>query len=121
MPKTDKLVVLYDGGCRMCVGVTGWLSRIAYKDQFLLVPYQDSDFLSQHPEIDPAQCEKEIHVIDPQGHISRGADAMLNILKASGHWSRFLVPVLQVPPFIWLGRLVYKLIARYRRDIAFPS
>ncbi len=113
----EQLVVFYDGSCPMCVGVSGWLSRIDGRKQFRLEPYQHSPLVKEHPEINPADFEKQIHVIMPGNRVVKGADAMLEIWKHTGHWSRFLAYIFSVPPFIWLARPVYKLVAKYRKSI----
>ncbi|WP_423146499.1 thiol-disulfide oxidoreductase DCC family protein [Rubrolithibacter danxiaensis] len=112
----NKTIVLYDGHCRMCVGFTGWIRKLDNMQQFQLVPYQDTEFLKNYPALSPAEVEKQIHVISG-GKIYRGADAMLEIWKKSGHWSNFLASVFQSVPFIFIARLIYKIVARYRRDL----
>jgi len=100
----------------MCIGVTGWLSRIDHKKQFELVPYQDTQFLSKYPDLRPESLAKQIHVITKEGSILKGADAMLEIWRQTGHYSAFLAKIFNLPPFIWLARPLYNLIAKYRRS-----
>lgn len=109
-----QTIVFYDGSCRMCVGFTGWLRHIDGKKQFRLEPYQDSGLLKNYPDLDLKDLERKIHIITEKGQLFRGADAMLEIWRKSGHWSRFLTYILRMPPFIWIARLVYKVAARYR-------
>ena len=112
-----QTIVFYDGGCTMCVGLTGWLSKIDHKKQFRLEPYQQSEVLKDYPQINPADCEKQIHLISEGGKIMRGADATLEIWRKTGHWSSFMASIIRFPPFIWLARPLYKLVARYRKSI----
>lgn len=109
-----QTLVFYDGSCRMCVGVSGWLSRIDGKKQFRLEPYQNAELLAQFPQINPADCEREIHIITSKGKILKGADAVLEIWRNSGHWTSFLAILFRLPPFIWLARPIYRLVARIR-------
>ena len=111
----NKTIVFYDQSCRMCVGVTGWLSRIDGKKQFQLEPYQNSEYLIRHPEI-TSDFEKQIHIIDEKGKMLKGADAMMEIWRKSGHWSSFLPVISRVPPFIWVARIIYKIVAKYRNS-----
>ncbi len=113
----SQTVVFYDGNCRMCVGVTGWLSRIDTKKQFRLEPYQHTDLLKEYPQLNSKQLEKQIHVITENGTVLRGADAMMEIWRKTGHWSSFIAAVFKCPPFIWFTRPIYNLVARYRRSI----
>jgi len=110
-------IVFYDHSCSMCVGVTGWLSKIDHKKQFKLEPYQHSEILKNYPQIDPADCEKQIYIITDRGKVMRGADAMLEIWRKTGHWSSFIPSILRNPPFIWLARPIYRFIARHRKSI----
>lgn len=112
-----KTLVFYDGSCSMCVGVTGWLSRIDHKNQFKLEPYQNSELLAKYPQINPADCENELHLISEKGKVLKGADAVLEIWRKTNHWSRFMAEVFRMPPFIWIARPVYRFIARNRKSI----
>ncbi len=112
-----KTIVFYDGGCSMCVGVTGWLSRIDHKEQFELVPFQNAEILSKYPQIKPADCENEMHLVTETGIVLKGADAVLEIWRKSEHWSSFFASIFKLPPFIWLARPIYRLIARNRKLI----
>ncbi|MFM6977043.1 MAG: thiol-disulfide oxidoreductase DCC family protein [Sphingobacteriaceae bacterium] len=109
-----QTLVFYDGSCRMCMGVSGWLSRIDGKQQFRLVPFQNTELLAQYPQIKPEDCEKEIHIINQHGKVLRGADAVMEIWRKTGHWSAFLANIFRLPPFIWVARTIYGLIARFR-------
>jgi predicted DCC family thiol-disulfide oxidoreductase YuxK len=113
--KMNKTIVFYDQSCRMCVGVTGWLRRIDGKKQFQLEPYQDSHFLSDYPKLKSEDLEKEIHLITDDGRILKGADAMMEIWIKTGHWTNFAAYVYRLPPFIWIARILYKLVAKFRR------
>jgi predicted DCC family thiol-disulfide oxidoreductase YuxK len=112
-----QTIVFYDNSCPMCVGVTGWLSRIDHKQQFRLEPYQDSQTLKSFPQINSADCKKQIYIISQNGTVMRGADAMFEIWQRTGHWSSFLAKILSLAPFIWLARPAYRLVAKYRKNI----
>jgi len=113
----NKTIVFYDQNCRMCVGVTGWLSRIDGKKQFQLEPYRDSEYLKKFPQIKLADFEKQIYLISDKGKILKGADAMMEIWRKTEHWSSFGALALRIPPFIWIARPLYMLIAKYRRAL----
>jgi len=99
----------------MCIGVTGWLSRIDGKKQFLLEPYQDSEFLKDYPQLKSADFEKQIHLITDKDRILKGADAMMEIWRKTGHWTSFAAAIIKLPPFIWIARPIYMLVAKFRR------
>ncbi len=101
----------------MCIGVTGWLSRIDHKKQFRLEPYQNSELISQYPQINPEDCRNELHIISESGEILKGADAILEIWNKAEHWSSFMAFIFRLRPFIWIARPLYRLVARNRRWI----
>ena len=112
-----KTIVFYDQSCNMCIGVTGWLSKIDHKQQFKLVPYQDSEYLKKYPQLELKQLEKQIHVITEKGKALKGADAMLEIWRKTAHFTSPLAYLLRLPPFIWIARPIYNLVAKHRKDI----
>ncbi len=112
----DKTIVFYDQSCRMCIGVTGWLARIDGKRQFQLEPYQNSEYLKEHPELSGSDFEKQIHVVTAHGLLVKGADAIFEIWRKTEHWSSFMAYLLRLPPFIWLARPAYKLVAQFRNQ-----
>lgn len=93
------------------------MSRLDHKKQFQLEPYQQSEILTRYAQINPADCEKQIHIVTNNGEVMRGADAMLVIWSKTGHWSSFFASIFRIPPFIWLARPLYRLIAKYRKSI----
>jgi predicted DCC family thiol-disulfide oxidoreductase YuxK len=111
----NKTIVFYDQSCRMCVGVTGWLSHIDNKKQFQLEPYQNSELSGNYPQIKSEDFAKQIHLITEKGKILKGADAVMEIWRKSGHWTSFLAFIFRIPPFIWIARPTYRMIAEYRR------
>ena len=112
-----QTIVFYDQSCPLCIGVTGWLSKIDHKNQFILEPYQQSEILKKFPQINPADCERQIHIINENGKVMRGAEAMIEIWRKTRHWSSFFASAFRFPPFIWLARPAYHLIARYRKNL----
>jgi predicted DCC family thiol-disulfide oxidoreductase YuxK len=112
-----QTIVFYDKSCPLCVGVTGWLHKIDHKKQFKLEPYQQSEILKRFPQIEPADCERQIHIINQKGKLMRGADAMFEVWRKSGHWTSFLGVIFRLPPFIWLARPIYRLVAKYRNSV----
>ena len=105
-----KTIVFYDQSCNVCAGVTGWLSKIDHKQQ-------DSEYLKKHPQLELKQLEKQIHVITEKGKVLKGAEAMLEIWRKTAHFTSPLAYLLRLPPFIWIARPIYNLVAKHRKDI----
>ena len=113
----NETIVFYDQSCPLCIGVTGWLGKLDTKEQFKLEPYQQSEVLKMYPQILPADCEKQIYIISDKGQVMRGADAMFEIWLKTKHWSSYLAYIFRLPPFIWFARPLYRLVAKYRKNI----
>lgn len=117
METNEHIIVLYDGACRMCVGFTGWLARLDGHKTFKLLPFQDEAVRKRFPQLTEVQYQHAIHVITAENKVLRGADAVLEIWRQLRLFTSPLVYVLRLPPFIWIARLVYMLIAKYRKRI----
>jgi predicted DCC family thiol-disulfide oxidoreductase YuxK len=87
-------ILLYDGRCRICVREAGRLSRWV-GGRVRLESFRDPEVLARHPDLTPEACEAAIHLVEPGGRVSRGAEA---VARALG-----LRPLLR--PLAWLYRL----------------
>ncbi len=62
--------------------------------------------------LDPAACARELHVVSPQGVLA-GWDAAAHLARLFP--ATWLIGALgSVPPFRWLGRSLYALVAAHR-------
>lgn len=113
----EQTIVLYDGACKMCVGFSGWLAKLDDSKQFKLLPFQDNAVRQLFPNISEMEYQQAIHVITPTKKILRGADAVLQIWIELNRISSPIAYVFRVVPFIWIARLIYRLVARFRKDI----
>ncbi len=63
-------------------------------------------------------CAREMHLVDADGRIFRGARAMAELWRRlPGGW-RVLGAITAYPPVIWPAELVYKWVARNRGRLA---
>lgn len=61
-------------------------------------------------------CETAVYVVEPDGISHRGFDGVMHVLSETG-WGWF-AKMLLLPPFVWIGRAGYFIIARNRRTIS---
>jgi predicted DCC family thiol-disulfide oxidoreductase YuxK len=80
-----------------------------------LVPFQQAPSPPMTPELREA-CRRALHVLTREGQLLRGGRAALFVLERTR-----LAPLARVgwlPPFVWLVRLGYRLVADNRRFFA---
>jgi predicted DCC family thiol-disulfide oxidoreductase YuxK len=111
-----KFTVYYDGQCAMCTSLMGTVRASAKGREFRLCD------MHAEPDLpfDKAAVAKEIHVVDRQGAVYRGAEAILRILGQYPRWS-LVARVGQsslVRPALPLG---YAVVAANRRFLFGPT
>lgn len=98
--------VYFDGDCPMCrtfaaSSLTSDTNRIDFRRASL------------PSSINFAEAETAVHVVDTTGKIYRGADAVLHLL-AKHRGFRGIATLLSAPPFIWIIRAAYRVVAANR-------
>lgn len=118
---SDRLLVLYDRDCGICLATAARLRRWDRDGRLELLALQAAPgdarpmirgLAASHPLHD------ELHVVDPAtGAVRSGGRAFIEIL---GRLPRGRVPaaVGRLPPVAWLIGLGYALVARNRRAIS---
>lgn len=106
-------LVIYDGDCAFCGRwVSYWQqltgTRVEYR------PYQDATVLKAFPEIPPTDLETAVHLVEPDGMVYRGAEAVLRIEAKSARGGRWLRWYEASSAFAWLAEKLYRLVARHR-------
>ena len=112
------LTALFDGSCFICraagsiVQSLDWMNRVE-----ALNLHEAKTFPSCFPELNDDQLMGEIHVLDSDGRRYAGYDGIRRLLKEVP----LGMPVwllLRLPGLDWLGRRVYRFIARNRYPIS---
>jgi predicted DCC family thiol-disulfide oxidoreductase YuxK len=111
-----KFRVYYDGQCAMCTALMGSVRASEKGHEFELCD------MHAEPDLpfDKAAVAREIHVVDRQGAIYRGAEAILRILGEYPRWS-LIARLGQSPlvrPVLPLG---YAVVAANRRFLFGPT
>jgi predicted DCC family thiol-disulfide oxidoreductase YuxK len=116
----EKPTLAYDGDCGFCLYWIGrWRHRTHGRVEF--VPYQEP-----HPHlhrVPKEQLEEAIHFFEPDGRISRGAEAVFRTLAlGDGLLSKLpLALYWKLPGFRPVSEAIYRIVARNRPFFSFWS
>ncbi len=111
MTLPSKPLLLYDGECRFC---RAWIARWRHVigERIDYAPYQEA--AERLPEIPREEFARAVHLVEPGGRHSRGAEAVFRSLAyAPGHgWALWLYRFL--PGAAPLSEACYAWVARHR-------
>lgn len=105
--------MIYDGDCGFC---TLWIHRwqCATGESVDYLPSQDPQIAERFPEIPRSEFETSVQLIETDGTVYNGAEAVFKSLSrnADFHW---LLDIYQVcPPLAHFTEWSYRLVARHR-------
>ena len=107
----DRPLLIWDGDCGFCrAAVERW--RHASEERIDYATLQET--ATRLPTLDGADLEHAVHLLEPDGTLTRGAEAVFRALDLGGvkRWPRRLYEAL--PLFAWSADLVYRLAADNR-------
>jgi predicted DCC family thiol-disulfide oxidoreductase YuxK len=113
-----KLAILYDGSCEMCRASVEGINRFDNSGLIEPLDLNDQDARAKFPDLKLENLLEELHAVDDQGHVYRGARAINEILRKQRGLKGYLAYLWYLPPYAWLADRQYKRIAasRYIRD-----
>ena len=109
----QKPLLVYDGDCGFC---TLWINRwrCATGESVDYLPSQDAQIAERFPEIPRAAFDSSVNLIDPDGSVYNGAEAVFRSLAHNPNF-RWLLDLYQVfPPFAQTTEWGYRLVAKHR-------
>jgi predicted DCC family thiol-disulfide oxidoreductase YuxK len=107
----ERPVVVFDGDCDFCrQWIDRWRQTLGDRAEF--VPYQEA--ASRFPEIPEQAFRNSVHLIEPDGRVSRGAEAVFRMLSHAPGWGWPLRLYRRLPGFAPLTEACYRLVARHR-------
>jgi len=111
----QKCVVLYDGQCRFCTRQSRRLVALARPGSVEAVNFQDAGALDPFPGITHEACMQAMHLIEPDGRVSKGAEAIVRAMSTRPMF-RWMPVIYYVPGIRHLLNGLYALVAanRYR-------
>jgi predicted DCC family thiol-disulfide oxidoreductase YuxK/uncharacterized membrane protein YphA (DoxX/SURF4 family) len=103
-------LVIWDGDCGFCRRSVDHL-RVRAGERIAFEPYQSA--LTRFPEIPPEAFAASVHLVEPDGRVSRGAEAVYRALAIAG--SRLpLLAYRWVPGFAAASEWGYRRVAAHR-------
>ncbi len=113
-PPTKPLLI-YDGDCGFCLK---WVQRgrVLLGDRIFYEPYQK--IAQDHPSIPLERFHKAVQLIEPDGKVSQGAEAVFRALGTRSGLRFFLWGYLHLPGFGRLSEKVYAWVAEHRGELS---
>jgi predicted DCC family thiol-disulfide oxidoreductase YuxK len=114
---TATPVLVFDGECELCVG---WARRWqrAGGGNLECIPFQRADVAVRFPRLSSERLAQSVHLIEPDGTIRRGAEAVLH-RPGGGRLRCWLRRIYErSPAFARAAEACYRFMARHRRAAA---
>jgi predicted DCC family thiol-disulfide oxidoreductase YuxK len=109
-----KLALLYDGSCDLCRASVQGVSNFDNSGMLEALDLNDAQARAHFPDLQLADLLEELHAVDDQGRIFRGARAINEILRRQGGITGILAYLWYLPGYAWLAERQYKRIASTR-------
>ena len=105
--------MIYDGDCNFC---SLWIHRWqrATGDHLDYLPFQDPSVAARFPEVPRGQFETAVQLVEQDGHVYGGAEAVLRALAHQPHEGWLLDWYEHRPVFARATEWGYRLVARHR-------
>lgn len=81
-PLVRALTVLFDPQCPVCRAARAWMLRRTARIELHFVPVGSAEAVLRFPQLDMAECRREITVVTDQGFVYRGRAAFVLCLWA---------------------------------------
>lgn len=109
----QRPIVFYDDKCGFCNTQARHLERLS-KQRVRLQSLHHKDAFTSYPNLTIASCMQEIKMVDSDGKIHGGTDAIHAALRLGHPRWQVLLDAYRFPPIRWLLTRLYKLIAKNR-------
>ncbi len=109
-PPREPLMV-YDGDCNFCrFWIARWRERTGRR-----IDYRRSQQVAERfPEIPHRDFEHAVQLIEPDGTVTAGSDAVFRAFEISGSEPFWLRALRRIPGFSKISRIAYRFIAAHR-------
>lgn len=114
--KTQSVIV-YDGSCSFCRRQVSRIQRWDKRGRFELLARQSAGIEDRFPRLAEAEFNTGMRLIEPDGRIFVGADAVYHIARALPFWRAFAW-LYRVPGIHALARWAYAWVAARRLRLA---
>ncbi len=112
--------MIYDGDCRFC---TLWIHRwqCATGELIEYLPSENPEVSERFPEIPRKEFESSVQLIERDGSVHNGAEAVFQSLAHNSHYRWILDLYHHFPAFAGFTEWSYHLIARHRPFFSFVT
>lgn len=110
---TQELTLLYDARCGLCQRTVRTLRNIRTSVPLHMLPLQQADSTKLPVPLNRDELMAELHVIDSEGDVYAGSEAVFRILREVPRL-RWLAVMQRIPGMRGLSRRWYGWIARNR-------
>jgi glyoxylase-like metal-dependent hydrolase (beta-lactamase superfamily II)/predicted DCC family thiol-disulfide oxidoreductase YuxK len=76
------LTAVYDGQCEICQAAVSWIRVLDRRGVVRCVTVQEGMLADAHPALDAAECMEHLHVVDADGQVLAGWQAVARIAGA---------------------------------------
>jgi predicted DCC family thiol-disulfide oxidoreductase YuxK len=106
-----KPLLIFDGDCTFC---RYWIRRWQHitHDRIDYAPLQHDALRAQFPELARDQLERSVHLIEPDGRVHRGAEAVFRSQMCARRWPLWLYKT--VPGVAPVTEAAYAFVAAHR-------
>jgi predicted DCC family thiol-disulfide oxidoreductase YuxK len=105
--------LIFDGDCDFCsLWIQRWRDKTGAEIEY--VPFQDAGVAARFPELPRDLFEKAAHLVEEDGSVFSGAEAVLRTLGHGPHESLLLEWYFRWPAFARLAEAAYRFIATHR-------
>lgn len=111
--RRKRLTLLYDGECRLCLQSVEIIRRMKTDADIRMLPLQEAAAEELPAGVGSEQLLAELHVLDGEGRLHRGAEALVRIIQTVPAW-RWLAVLYRVPGLKRLADWGYRFIAKHR-------
>jgi glyoxylase-like metal-dependent hydrolase (beta-lactamase superfamily II)/predicted DCC family thiol-disulfide oxidoreductase YuxK len=109
---TPKFKVFFDDQCEICQAGVSWLRLLDRKSRTECIGIHP-ETLATYPSLAIDRCMQELHVVTPDERVLTGWDAVARLARLSP-FTWLIGAIGAVPPFRWMGRFLYRLVATNR-------
>jgi len=104
--------VFYDDQCEICQACVSWLRLLDRHGRAECIGIHP-ETLAAHPALAMDRCLQQLHIVDSNGDVLSGWNAAARLARLSP-FTWWIGALGSVPPFSWLGKLIYGFVAKNR-------
>lgn len=76
MEETSRPILVYDKDCALCVRFKQALAFLDKEELIQKVALQEDWLYESYPQLTKSECEETIHMLDEQGNVLKGSEAI---------------------------------------------